>query len=64
MPLRRPRFWIEMIILGFVLVFGMANLQALLPDAWAFFARVFFAAALFGVYGLHYERYWNRPSRK
>lgn len=61
MPTRRPAFWAEILILGFMLVFGMATLSAWLPNPWAFIARVAYAAALFGIYALHYERRWNRP---
>lgn len=60
MPTKRPRFWLEIIILGFVLVVGMATLYAWLPQWWGAVARVLFAAALFGTYALHYERTWNR----
>ncbi len=60
MPYKRPRFWLEMLILGFMLVFGMATLHAWLPSGWGSAARVLYAAALFGTYALHYERQWNR----
>lgn len=63
MPTRRPRFWVEILILGFMLVFGMATLTAWLPAGWVSIARVLYAAALFGVYGLHYERYWGARDR-
>lgn len=59
MPSKNPRFWVEILILGFMLVFGMATLQAWLPQTWAFNARVGYAAALFGTYAIHYERKWN-----
>lgn len=62
-PYNKPRFWLEILILGFMLVFGMATLQAWLPGLWGSAARVFFAAALFGTYALHYERRWNREDR-
>lgn len=62
MPYNKPRFWLEMLVLGFMLVLGMGTLQAWLPGGWGSLARVFFAAALFGTYALHYERQWNRDS--
>lgn len=60
MPSKNPRFWLEILILGFMLVFGMATLSAWLPQWWGTIARILFAAALFGIYGLHYERKWNK----
>lgn len=63
MPYNKLRFWLEILILGFMLVFGMATLSAWLPQWWGSAARVLYAAALFGVYGLHYERQWNREDR-
>lgn len=63
MPTKRPRFWVEILILGFMLVFGMSTLSAWLPTGWSSIARVLYAAALFGVYGLHYERHWGTGDR-
>lgn len=60
---RSPRFWLEILLLGFMLVFGMAALSYWLPSPWSNIARVAYAAALFGVYALHYERSWNRDKR-
>lgn len=62
MPYNRPRFWLEILVLGFLLVFGMATLQALLPQGWGSIVRILYAAALFGTYGLYYERTWSRGS--
>ena len=56
---RTPQFWLEILVLGFMLVFGMAALSTWLPSPWAFIARVAYAAALFGVYSLRYERRWR-----
>lgn len=63
MPYKKPRFWLEMLILGFVLVFGMGTLNAWLPGIWGSLARIFFAAALFGTYALHYDKKWNKVER-
>lgn len=60
MPTRNLWFWVEILILGLLLVFGMSALSAWLDQPWRSIARIFYAAALFGVYGLHYERRWNR----
>lgn len=60
MPLKSPRFWLEILILGFLLVFGMATLQAWFAPVVGSILRVLWAAALFGVYALHYERTWNQ----
>ena len=64
MARRRPRFWLEILVLGFMLVFGKATLHAWLPQGWAYLARIFYAAALFGVYALHYERTWGKSDRQ
>lgn len=64
MPYKRPGFWVEMLILGFMLVLGMGTLNAWLPGIWGSLSRIAFAAALFGLYGLHYERRWNKGERK
>lgn len=63
MPYNRPRFWLEILLLGFLLVFGMASLHSWLPQPWGSIARIAFAAALFGTYALHYERTWNKDDR-
>lgn len=60
MPFKHPRFWLEIVILGFMLVFGMSTLQEWLPQPWASLSRIAYAAALFGTYALYYERQWNR----
>ena len=60
MPSRRPRFWFEMLLLGLVLVFGMASLSAWLNSPWVNIMRVLFAAALLLAYGSYYERTWGQ----
>ena len=60
MPSKRPRFWLEMLVLGLVLVFGMASLTAWLESPWVNIMRVVFAAALFLAYGSYYERTWGQ----
>lgn len=60
MPKHGPRFWVEIAILGLLLVFGMASLTAWLPSPWVNILRVLWAAVLFGTYAIHYERYWGR----
>lgn len=63
MPSKNPRFWLEILILGLMLVSGMATLHAWLPQGWGFIARVVYAAALFGTYAIHYERKWRDDTR-
>lgn len=60
MPKHSPRFWLEILILGFMLVFGMAALTAWLPHPWVIIMRVLYAAVLFTTYATHYDRTWSR----
>lgn len=62
MPWNRPRFLMEIVILGFALVFGMAFLREWLPAGWGFIVRVIYSGALFGLYALHYDRTWGSRS--
>ena len=59
MPTKRIRFWLEMLLMGLVLVFGMASLTAWLESPWVNIMRVVFVAALFITYGSYYERTWG-----
>ena len=60
MPTNRPRFWLEMLLLGLVLVVGMASLSAWLESPWVNITRVVFAAVLFLGYGTWFERTWGQ----
>lgn len=60
MPTSSPRFWLEVVILGFVLVLGMTILTTQITAGWGTFARVAFVAVIFTVYGRYYNQKWGQ----
>lgn len=64
MQYRHPRFWIEVLLLGLVLVAGIAVLTATLESPWANIARILWIGVLFGTYSLYYERQWGQRDRR
>ena len=62
MPTRSPRFWLEILLLGFLFTAGMILLSGALDQPWKSLARILYVAVIFGGYGRYYERTWNQKT--